>query len=384
MPLRVALLFGGPSPERGISLNSARSVADHLEGPGLVLEALVYFDGRRRPFRVTRPLLYSNTPDDFDFKLSLTSSPLDDAQLTAVLRGCDLAFPVMHGSFGEDGGVQSILEAAGVPFVGSSAAACATAYDKARCLEHLTAAGIPTVPWAVVAPGAGRDEVEAAIAAVDGGGPIVSKPAAGGSSIGVQAYPDARAAVAGVEAAVARYGRVVVEPWVDGIELTTVVVEGPDGPVALPPVEVELRRRSPLDILSYRYKYLPSDDTRYHCPPRLDPATVAHVRATAETAFAALALADFARIDGWLRPDGGVVVSDVNPISGMEQNSFLFIQAAQAGMSHRDALRLVVSRAAGRAGLDLPEAEWSAPAAAADREPVLILFGGATAERQVS
>ena len=384
--MRVALLFGGPSPERGISLNSARSVADHLEGPGVELAELIYLDGACRPFPVTRPLLYSNTPDDFDFKLGVSSTPLTPDELAARLRGCDLAFPVLHGAFGEDGGVQRILEGAGVPYVGSSPDACAVAYDKHRCAEHLSAAGVRTVAHAVVDAGDDPAAVGERLAALaPPGTPLVSKPAAGGSSLGVAVHPDGADRVGAILARAGRYGRVVVQGWVDGVEVTTVVVDGPGGPVALPPVEVELRRRSGHEILSYRHKYLPSDDTRYHCPPRFPGEVVDAVRATAERAFAVLGLRDFARIDAWLRSDGEVVVSDVNPISGMEQNSFLFIQAAQAGMTHRDALRLVVSRACARTGVAAPLTAWRAADEHAEgRRPVVVLFGGTTAERQVS
>jgi D-alanine--D-alanine ligase len=386
LSLRVALLFGGPSPERGISLNSARSVADHLEGPGVVLEELIYFDGLARPYAVSRPLLYSNTPDDFDFKLSVSSDPLAPEQLAARLRRCDLAFPAMHGRFGEDGGIQALLDAVGVAYVGSGAAASAVAHDKYLAHRRLEAAGIVTVPGSLVTD---ADDLAAVAAAIEevavAEGPVVSKPASGGSSLGVTVHRERGVAASEIVAEAGEHGRVVVQPWVDGTEFTTVVIDGPDGPVALIPVEIELRSPSdPHQILSYRHKYLPSDDTRYHCPPRFDPAVVDRIRSVAERTFTALGLSDFARIDGWLGPGGDVVVSDVNPISGMEQNSFLFIQAAQAGMTHRDVLRLIVERACARTGVAVPVAAWREDRPPVDREPVAVLFGGATAERQVS
>lgn len=397
--MRVALLFGGPSPERGISLNSARSVADHLEGPGVELAELVYFDVACRAFPVSRSLLYSNTPDDFDFKLPDRVDPLTGEQLVSRLRACDLAFPVMHGAFGEDGGVQRLLEEAGVAYVGSPPEVCAVAYDKHRCAGALSAVGIRTVPHALVTAGDDPGRVSAAIAEVVAPGAVaVSKPVAGGSSLGVSVHRCGADRDREVAEKALRYGQVVVQPWVEGVEVTTVVVEGPTGPVALPPVEVELRDRDGDDhqILGYRHKYLPSDDSRYHCPPRYPAEVVDAVRERAERVFSVLGLRDFARIDSWLLPDGEVMVSDVNPVSGMEQNSFLFIQAAQAGMTHRDALRLVVSRAAARTGLALPLAEWRSgtaewrsgsterPAGEGARVPVVVLFGGGTAERQVS
>lgn len=377
--LRVGLLVGGPSDERGISLNSGRSVADHLDQRGVSLHEILYFDRWSRPFSISRSLLYSNTPDDFDFKLSRTAAPLSRPQLYERLRGCDVVFPAMHGRFGEDGEVQGLLEEAGVPYVGSPPEACATAYDKFRAYATLSAAGVPTIPSVCFDGPAEPGHVEASLAAL-GEAPhgYVLKPAAGGSSFGVVTPKTAEAAVDGVAALVPRYGPVVAQPRVTGAEFTVVVIDGPDGAVALPPVEIETGG----DVFSPRRKYLPTDDTHYHCPPRFPDHVVDEIRSRCEAVFELFGLRDFARIDGWATDDGRILISDLNPISGMEQNSFLFIQAGQAGMTHADVLRLILSRACGRAGVPMP-----APGddgRAAEKEKVAVLFGGSTTERQVS
>lgn len=384
--LQVALLLGGPSPERGISLNSARSVADHLEGDGVCIDPIIYFDTQKRPYSISRKMLYSNTPGDFDFKLSRIAKPLSDDELADMLRTADIAFPAMHGELGEDGELQSLVEQIGVPYVGSAPGRCTVAYDKFLAHEALRSAGLQTVPSILVSPDSPSGEGSDADRDLVGQSPVVVvKPAAGGSSIGVQVIrgaADERSAA--VAEAARRHGRAVVQPFMDGTELTTVVIDGPDGPVALPPVEVELRRASEDGILTFRHKYLASDDTRYHCPPRQPDQVVSAIRATAEAAFEALGLRDFARIDCWLDPAGRVVISDVNPISGMEQNSFLFIQAAEVGMTHADALRLVLSRACERVGIRAPVDSWRSADARPGRKRIPVLFGGQTAERHVS
>lgn len=388
--LNVALLVGGPSPEAGISLNSARSVADHLESHDVHVRVVVYFDRRARPFEISRSFLYSNTPDDFDFKLAHGAAPLDEDQLGRRLRTCHIAFPVMHGHFGEDGTVQRLLERLGVPYVGSPPEACARAYDKYSAYGLLSRAGLGTVPSALVpvAPqewADALDGLERSLGAyADPGQRFVVKPARGGSSIGVQVFERERASLAlGLRRL--RQQPHVLQPYVNGQEFTVVVLEGPGGPVPLMPVEVERRDQPGGGILSYQDKYLASDDVRYYCPPRLNwpDALVEALRASAERAFRLLGLRDFARIDCWALPDGRVLVSDINPISGMEQNSYLFIQAAQVGMGHRDVLRFVLSAACRRTGLSSP-----GPSRGEDeplgRMPVAVLFGGDTAERQVS
>jgi D-alanine--D-alanine ligase len=388
--LKVALLLGGPSEERGISLNSARSVADHLEGDGVAIEAIVYFDTTQQAHQIDRKMLYSNTPSDFDFKLSRIARPLTDHELSEILRSSDIAFPVMHGKFGEDGTVQALLERIGVPYVGSSPSACRVAYDKYLAHRALRAAGLATVPsvlYSEAAPdGSALDEDRRAVGEA---ATVVVKPTAGGSSLGVTVLAaegePADYLPAQIRAACSQYGSVVVQPFVDGTEFTTVVVQGAQGPVALLPVEVEFRDPDPASqIFSFRHKYLPSDDTRYHCPPRHGDDVAAAVRATAEAAFRTLDLRDFARIDCWLDADGRILISDVNPISGMEQNSFLFIQAAEVGMTHADILRLILSAACQRTGLDAPAELWRTADARTGRTRIPVLFGGETAERQVS
>ena len=99
----LALLLGGPSRERGISLNSARSVADHLVGTDVELKEIIYFDRHLRAYPISRSLLYCNTPSDFDFKLTGDGSALTDEDLVARLRGVDLVFPAIHGAFGSAG-----------------------------------------------------------------------------------------------------------------------------------------------------------------------------------------------------------------------------------------------------------------------------------------
>ncbi|MEV6930679.1 hypothetical protein AB0M46_40185 [Dactylosporangium sp. NPDC051485] len=379
----VALLLGGPSEERGISLNSARSVADHLEGGVVDLKEIIFFDRQARPYAIPRGLLYCNTPSDFDFKLGHEGRPLSEDELIDRLRGVDLVFPVMHGAFGEDGQVQALLERAGVPFVGTGAEACATAFDKFLAKEALDARGIGAVPSVLVDAAMSDAEAESVVAgAFPGVDKLVLKPAKGGSSIDVFVARDRGAAADILRELRKRHDRIVIQPRMTGVEVTTIVLEGPDGPVSLIPVEIELHNRSTDDeIFDYRRKYLASNDSHYHCPPPRDDETIARIQGTAEDVFTALGLRDFARIDGWLQPDGSVLVSDVNPISGMEQNSFLFIQAAQLGMSHADVLREVLRAAGRRAGVEISA---GSDVAAQHGQVAAVLFGGATAERQVS
>jgi D-alanine--D-alanine ligase len=382
----LALLLGGPSQERGISLNSARSVADHLVGTDVQLKEIIYFDRHLRAYPISRSLLYCNTPSDFDFKLTLDGSVLTGEEFVARLRSVDLIFPAIHGAFGEDGQLQALLESAEVPFVGTGASACQVAFDKFRATDTLRTAGIGAVPGILVTsqqPAAMR--AQALLGAFPEAAKVVIKPAQGGSSIDVHVLADRSAGAGIIEGMVSRYGRVVIQPWITGIEMTTIVMQGPSGPVALIPLQIELRNRlSDNDIFDYRRKYLASNDSHYYCPPAQNRAVIKEIQRVSEQAFSLLGLRDFARIDSWLRPDGEILVSEINPISGMEQNSFLFISAAQLGMSHADILRFIVQTAARRVGIEGVGRSPVNAGAPATRQQVGVLFGGETAERQVS
>ena len=392
--LNLGLLLGGPSAERGISLNSARSLADHLDSVDIRLKEIIFFDPTLTAHSITRGLLYCNTPSDFDFKLSQDTAPITEASLRERLSAVDLVFPAIHGAFGEDGHIQSLLENAGIPFIGSSASTCAVAFDKFLAHQALSAAGIMPVPSILTTEEMPDEEKDNLVREAFPGEKLVLKPARGGSSIDVYIAKDrvdARKILTGL---LHRYKRVVIQPRITGAEVTTIVLTGQDGPTSLIPIQIDIRNRlGDEDIFDYRRKYLASHDSHYHCPPPQDLAVITAIRRAAEEVFQVLGLRDFARIDGWLRPDNQIMISDVNPISGMEQNSFLFIQAAQLGMSHQDVLRFIVRSAADRYGrahlLDGPVSisPQGRPGSAPEREGrhrVAVLFGGDTAERQVS
>lgn len=134
-------------------------------------------------------------------------------------------------------------------------------------------------------------------------------------------------------------------------------------------------------IFDYRKKYLATRQVTYHCPPRFENRMIERIQTQAEQLFILLGMQDFARFDGWLMPNGHIWFSDFNPISGMEQNSFLFMQSSRIGMSHHDVLTYILKSACRRHDITLPKPP---PEKAQRKKRVNVLFGGRTAERQVS
>ncbi|KAK4771280.1 hypothetical protein SAY87_031812 [Trapa incisa] len=429
-PLTLGLICGGPSAERGISLNSARSVLDHIQGDDLHVSCY-YIDRNLNAHAISSAQVYSNTPADFDFKLeSLAQSfhSLSDfaAHLTASV---DIVFPVIHGQFGEDGGIQDLLEKNGIPFVGTGSRECCKAFDKYHASLELRKLGFVTVPSFLVQ---GSD--------VNGSklenwfienhldpkiGRVVVKPARAGSSIGVTvAYGVADSLEKATH--VIQEGideKVLIEMYLEGgHEFTAIVLDvgsrSSSHPVTLLPTEVELQFRGTIDvrekdaIFNYRRKYLPTQQVAYHTPPRFPVEVIEKIREGASLLFKRLGLRDFARIDGWFLPPsfhamtsedkfgktdyGTIVFTDINLISGMEQTSFLFQQASKVGFSHSNILRSIIHHAclrflhpasninvSGNTSSDAAELT-DASKKAEKLSKVFVICGGDTSERQVS
>ncbi len=383
--MKIALLCGGPSLERGISLNSARSVLDHLQGAEIEITP-IYFDHHKKAYAISEGQLYSNTPSDFDFKLQETARALSQKELIATLKRVDIAFPVIHGAFGEDGELQTFLEKHKIPFVGTGSQGCTQAFDKFNSKELIAKHGFYTLPSMVLETGScglaspitGRLEAFFTQHHIKR---AVVKPAAGGSSIGVFSVDTVDEALEKVEYLFhhRKEKRVVIEPFAEGIEFTVIILQNRFGlPIAILPTEIETDY-SAHQIFDYRKKYLATRQVAYHCPPRFSNEMIEKIQIQAEQLFALLGMRDFARFDGWLLNNGELWFSDFNPISGMEQNSFLFQQASRIGFSHRGVIRFVVDRALHRYGKALP----SVPPQG-NKQRIHVLFGGNTSERQVS
>ncbi len=173
----------------------------------------------------------------------------------------------------------------------------------------------------------------------------------------------------------------IVEPFVEGPEFTITVLQDENGnPVALIPTELQIVKGG--SIFDYRKKYLPTDSTILHCPPRFTEEQIDKIRMESERIFSLFGFKDLTRIDGRILPDGTIVYTDINTVPDMEQNSFVFQQAATIGLRHAELLWHITSTAAKRFGIAM--VECMAPKAEQHKKRVNILMGGNTAERQVS
>ena len=378
---KIALFCGGPSLERGISLNSARSVLDHLARPGLEIQP-IYINQQKKAYAISTAQLYSNTPSDFDFKLAQTAVALSEKGLVAKLKKVDLVFPAIHGEYGDDGELQAFLEEHNIPFVGSMSKACEQMFHKIKAAQKLAENGFFTYPAAILRPqNLDNKKIIKRFFEDHDLKKVIIKPVLSGSSIGVFAITNPTEALEKMNYLFAKnMDMVMIEPFCEGVEFTVIVLQSHTGePVALMPSEIEISYQNN-KIFCYRSKYLPTVNVFYHCPSRFEEKLIKKIQESAEDIFRLFKMRDFVRIDGWIRKDGKIWFPDINPISGMEQNSFMFKQPARIGMTHGDLLDYVVKNACQREGLKFPEREKIE----LSRKTVRVLFGGKTAERQVS
>ena len=375
---KLAIICGGPSLERGISLNSARSFLDHTGPLGIDLIPL-YVDQKLEYYRLTKSQLYSNTPSDFDFKLKQVAVPLSEPELIALLKEVDLVFPIIHGAYGEDGTLQAFLERHGIPFVGSSSAVCQEIFDKQKARERMRKGGFSTLPslyipspTTPIEPFWNQYQLKEAIL----------KPTLSGSSIGVTYVSNLESAKRTVLSLMGQgFRELVLEPYCTYNEFTVCVLQSPTGKAtALIPMEMD-HGNDPQGILDYRKKYLPTSEARYYCPPRFPKPFIDKIRKEAERLFNELQIRDFVRIDGWISSEGDLYFSDLNPISGMEQNSLIFQQSTRVGISHTDLIQHVLENALLRYGKNH---HFHRSAKSTTALPVFVLAGGASSERQVA
>lgn len=276
---KVAVLMGGPSSEREVSLRSGAAVAKGLREAG---------------YDVT--------------EVDVTGHTLE------LPAGIEAAFVALHGEFGEDGQIQTLLEQKGIPYTGSNPSASRASFDKLLTKAILVKHGVSTPRYEVLQKGQPRTLPL----------PVVVKPPRQGSSIGIhRVFKDSEWAAA-VEDAFKYDHELLVEEYIEGRELTVGVV----GDVVMPIVEIV----APGDWYSYTAKYT-KGQTQYMVPADIGPAATAKCKALALQTFSALGCAGFGRVDIRLAPDGGAYVLELNNIPGFTETSLLPKAASEYGLN---------------------------------------------------
>jgi len=332
--LKVALLFGGRSGEHEVSVRSAVSVAQGLAARHDVIPLLVDHDGGWWLQEGQAPAPTGGRA------VFLVAAPGDGGALRArdrgdVLARPDVYFPVLHGTYGEDGTVQGLLELASVPYVGSGVAASAAAMDKELMKGLFAAAGVPQTRHVVLRRG---DLARAEAVVADLGLPLFVKPANLGSSVGVSKVKDGASLRPALEQAFAYDRKVVVEAGVDAREIEISVL-GNDGARASLPGEILPDR----EFYDYESKYSAESKTELRIPAPLPPAKIEELQQLGVRAFEAVDACGYARVDFLVeKKSGRVLVNEINTIPGFTSISMFPKLWEASGLAYADLLARLV------------------------------------------
>lgn len=299
--LKITVLSGGPSSEREVSLKSGNAVAGALRSLGH----------------------------------DVAVADISPDRLDALDAPMDMVFIALHGSFGEDGQLQRILDERGIVYCGSGAASSRLAMNKVSAKAKFIHAGVPTPRFDVVR----TDRVEQILA--HWSAPVVLKPIAEGSSVDCELIHDSRALRDVLARLTGQYGQCLIEEYVHGPELTVGVL----GDEALPPIQIRTKR----EFYNYQAKYF-DNDTEYLFDIDLPPNVLADVRALSVKAHQSLGCRDFSRVD-WMidARTHQPYALEVNTIPGFTDHSLLPKAAARAGLSFAGLCQRIVELTCRRA-----------------------------------
>ncbi|MBS2534051.1 D-alanine--D-alanine ligase [Catenulispora sp. NF23] len=310
---RVVVLAGGLSHERDVSIRSGRRVADALRGAGVEVQVR-------------------------DVDAGLLPSLLADRP--------DAVFPTLHGATGEDGAIQGILALLGVPYVGSSAAACRRTFDKPSAKDAIRAAGLSTPDWVAIPKTTFRDlGTQAVLDAVSAAFPLplFVKPARGGSSLGAAAVRTREELPAALVACFAYDETALIERQITGREIAVAVVDTGDGPRALPAVEIV----ADSGVYDYAARYT-AGITEFFAPARLTPDEEKAVADVAVRAHTTLGLSCMSRTDLILDADSTPWFLEVAVAPGLTETSSVPLAVGAAnldlGVLYRNLVEAVIAK----------------------------------------
>jgi len=340
---RIAVVFGGRSTEHAVSAVSAGSILAALDSDeyevvpvGITREGRwvltsgdpqsLAIEGRRMPEITAGSGNAVVLPGDPTSGGLVVLDPADGAR---ALGDVDVVFPALHGTYGEDGTIQGLLEMAGVPYVGSNVFASAAAMDKEFTKKLAAAEGIPVGPYAVLRAGASLSDADKERLGL----PLFVKPARAGSSYGITKVKDLADLDAAVAAARAIDPKVLIEAAIVGREIECGVLEGEAGGVPEASVLAEVRVVKDHEFYDFEAKYL-DDSCEFDIPAKLPEWVTKQVQEYASRTFSALDCAGLARVDFFVTPELDVYLNEINTMPGFTSTSMFPRMWAASGLEY--------------------------------------------------
>ncbi len=342
--IRVGILFGGKSAEHEVSLRSAKNVIAALDQEKY--EPVLIGIDTAGAWHLVSPeqlSLWDRVEANTDSLIVLAPSgrgniiSLDGKTIDTTL---DVVFPILHGTFGEDGTAQGLLKLAGIPFVGAGVLGSAVGMDKDVMKRLLRDAGIPVSEFLVCQRKNTPQYGEARRAL---GSPLFIKPANAGSSIGVSKVRTEEEYTKAIHDAFLSDRQIIIEESVVGREIECAIL-GNDDPIASVPGEVILHD----DFYSYEAKYLEKDAATIVIPAKLSGEEASKIQALAIRTFEALSCEGLGRVDVFLKENGDIFVNEINTLPGFTSISMYPQLFEASGISYTDLIDRLISLALDR------------------------------------
>jgi D-alanine-D-alanine ligase len=346
--LALSVLCGGQSAEHEISIRSASNVLAAFDPTRYDL-SVVYVDAQGVWHRISdvsdflkqgpQSLVKQKKTDPLSIVFGNRQHPWRSHRYPDRHYRVDCTFPLIHGTYGEDGAMQGLLDLLQIPYVGADTQSSALCMEKDVSKRLLRAANLPTPDWHVLYPSSNLEGLYARLVEQWGESHLFIKPASLGSSIGVTLVHNESEFPEAVKAAFRFDDRILVEPRIHGREIECSVLGNGNPKASLPGEFIHNA-----EYYSYEAKYI-SADTKLMAPATLSPAVVAQVQQLAIAAFKALHCTGMARVDFFLKKDGSIMINELNTIPGFTSGSLYPKLWEVSGLSYRDLLDQLVALA---------------------------------------
>ncbi len=389
--LRVGVLMGGRGSEREVSLNTGRTICDHLDTFRYTIIPLF-----QRPdgslYILPWRFLHRGKTTDFEHRLE---SEAEKITWDSLKHHIDFMYTAMHGRYAEDGTLQGFLEVLGIPYLGSKVLASALGMDKIMQKKVLKAHRIAVAKDVIVKPHEiptftnNPAPLYMSVAAL--GYPCIVKPHKEGSSLGISVVKTQDelipAIIKAAQADSYKDQAVLVEEYLVGMEFTCITIldkqTGEWKP--LPPTEIVCEASS--TFFDYEQKYMPGRSTKY-TPARCSEEILKKIQNLSVAATKALGFRTISRVDGFVTKDGTVIITDPNSLAGMAPSSFVFRQAAECNLSHTDFINHLIETELTQYGMLSSvlknESTQRASMTQHQKKKIGVLMGGRNHEKEIS
>lgn len=387
--LRVGVLMGGKSPENEVSFNSGRTVCDHLD-TNIYDIVPIYQSVTGNLYLLPWYFLHRGKTTDFEHRLQKDAESITWDALKQLI---DFMYIATHGNYAEDGTLQGFLELLGIPYLGAGIFASALRMDKIAHKTVLQHAGIlvprfiPLYPVDLNDKNHLKNTIISRLTEHGFGFPCIVKPHNQGSSIGISVARTIDELCDNIYFAATITGKmqpVVIEEYISGMEFSCIVLVDNEQKVYLPLPPTEIVKESHTALYDYEQKYMPGRATKY-TPAR---CSIEHMAKIQETCIQVMQVMDFAtigRIDGFLTKEGKVYIFDPNSLSGMGPASFLFLQAAEIQMGHRQLINHLIASELVQYGISVNhENNQMNDQQKKQKMRIAVLMGGSSNEKETS